>query len=84
MRGRMATATVQDVLREIKDVKDAVEKLGSILEQRLIGVVSPTPEEKRAVRAYEAAKRRGEKGFVSLEEAAKQLRVHRMPRKKSH
>lgn len=78
----MASATLQDVLREIKDVKGTVEKLESIVEKRLIGEASPSPEERRAVRAYEAAKRRGELRLITLEEAMKQLGVRRTSRKK--
>lgn len=77
----MASARLEDLLREIRDVKGTVEKLETIVEQRLVGIATPKREEKREIRAYEGKKRRRKIKFVTLEEARKQLGIRRTSRK---
>ncbi len=62
-------------LKEIKslllNLSKQVEGLGELVEERLIGCEEPTSEDGKAIRSYEAAKKKGKLTLVPLSELAK-------------
>ncbi len=62
-------------LKEIKslllNLSKQVEGLGELVEERLIGCEEPTNEDVKAIRSYEAAKKKGKLTLVPLSELAK-------------
>ena len=68
---------------EVRDIRSSVEKLESIIEQRLLGEEDPLEDEKQAIKEYEENKVKSRLELVSLEDTVKQLGVQRTSRKKS-
>lgn len=79
----MTKVGLEDVLRELKDVKERVGKLESIVEQRLVGEVEPREDERKSIQDYEKKKKRKDLEIIPLEEALKEIGVHSSSRKKS-
>ncbi|MEM3612571.1 MAG: hypothetical protein QXQ85_01930 [Candidatus Bathyarchaeia archaeon] len=59
----MSGGVLEEVLKEVRLVREKVERLEEIVEERLIGVEEPSEDEVKAVKAYMKAK---EKGSVEL------------------
>lgn len=55
------------LLEEVRAVREAVERIEALLEERLIGIVDAEPDEEEAIREYEADKEEGRVELVSLE-----------------
>ena len=76
-------ADLEALLMEVRDIRSSVEKLESIIEQRLLGEEDPLEDEKQAIKEYEENKVKSRLELVSLEDTVKQLGVQRTSRKKS-
>jgi len=48
------------LLEEVRAVREAVERIEALLEERLIGIVDAELDEVEAIREYEADKKEGE------------------------
>ena len=62
------TVNESALYREIRELRFIVERIEALLEERLIGVEEPSPDEARAIEEYEDDKRRGKVELVSLDE----------------
>jgi len=76
-------ADLEALLKEVRDIRSSVEKLESIIEQRLLGEEEPLEDEKLAIKEYEENKAKNRLELVSLEDTMRQLGVQRTSRKKS-
>ena len=74
---------MNDLLREIREIKASVGKVENIVEKRLIGVEEPSKDELDAVARYERLKRNRKARYIPLEEALKSLGGRRKKRLRS-
>ncbi len=72
----------ETLLKEVRDIKSTVEKLESIIEQRLLGEEEPLEDEELAIKEYEEDKAKGRLELVSLKDAIRNLGIHRAGGKK--
>ncbi len=56
------------ILEEIRSLRETLERIEILLEERLIGVEEPLPDEVRAIEEYEAEKKKGGMELVDLDE----------------
>ena len=49
-------------------LRERIERLEALLENRLIGVEEPEPDEVEAIKEYTDAKKEGKVSFIKLEE----------------
>ncbi len=75
---------LETLLKEVRNIRSSVEKLESIIEQRLLGEEEPFDDEKLAIKEYEKDKARGRLELVQLEDTGRRLGIQRVGRKKSH
>ena len=54
--------------RELRELRLLLERIEALLEERLIGVEEPLPDEAEAIKEYEEDKRRGRMELVDLED----------------
>ena len=67
-RGLWVSVVVEErLLEEVRAVRETLERIEALLEERLIGIVDAEPDEEEAIREYEAEKREGRVELVSLE-----------------
>lgn len=75
---------LETLLKEVRDIRSSIEKLESIIEQRLLGEEEPFEDEQLAIREYEEDKVKGCLELVSLQDMLKHLGIQRAGRKKGH
>ena len=63
----MSVVVEERLLEEVRAVREAVERIEALLEERLIGIVDAELDEVEAIREYEADKKEGRVELVSLE-----------------
>lgn len=73
---------LEELLKEVRDVKSRVEKLENIIEQRLLGEEEPLEDERQAIREYEKTKAEGRVELAKLDEAMRELGIQRTGREK--
>jgi hypothetical protein len=56
----------QTLLEEIMEIRNELKKVSVIIETRLIGVDIPTKEEIKAIREFEARRKRGKIELIPL------------------
>ena len=59
------------ILEELRALREVLERIEALLEERLIGVEEPLPDEARAIEEYEAEKRSGKVELMKLENTIK-------------
>ena len=64
----MSTAVEKMLLEEIRALREVLERIKALLEERLIGVEEPLPDEAEVIEEYEAEKKRGRVELVKLED----------------
>ena len=64
----MSTAVEKMLLEEIRALREVLERIEALLEERLIGVEEPLPDEAEVIEEYEADKERGRVELVKLED----------------
>jgi len=74
---------LETLLKEVRDIKSSIEKLESIIEQRLLGEEEPLEDERRAIKEYEENQAKARIELVSLRDAMKDIGIQRTHRKKS-
>ena len=57
-----------EILEQLRRLNDSVGRLEDLIEERLIGVEEPLPDEIEAIKRYEKAKRKKEISLVRLED----------------
>jgi 5-formyltetrahydrofolate cyclo-ligase len=56
----------QTLLEEIREIRNELKKVSAIIEARLIGFEIPTKEEIKAIREFEARRKRGKIKLIPL------------------
>jgi len=64
----VSAVTEKMILKEIRALREVLERIEALLEERLIGVEEPLPDEARVIEEYEADKERGRVELVKLED----------------
>jgi hypothetical protein len=57
-----------EILEQLRRLNDSVGRLEDLIEERLVGVEEPFPDEIEAIKRYEKAKRKKEISLVRLED----------------
>jgi len=56
------------ILEEIRAIREVLERIEALLEERLIGIEEPLPDEVEAIKEYEADKKSDRVKLVKLED----------------
>ncbi len=64
----MTSSIEKEVLEELRKLREQVERIEALLEERLIGSEEPEPDELEAIKKYEEAKKKGDVSFTTLED----------------
>ena len=64
----VSESILKEILREVKELRRRVEKIENLVEERLVGVEEPMPDEIEAIKEYEKAKKKGSVNYVKLED----------------
>lgn len=67
MGAERLTAVERVILEEIRSLKEMLERIEALLEERLIGIEEPLPDEIEAIKEYEEGKS-GKVELVKLED----------------
>ena len=62
------------IYRELRELRTILERIEALLEERLIGIEEPLPDEAEAIREYESEKMEGKVELVALEDVTKELK----------
>ena len=69
MVGKVSYSRVlAEILEQLRRLNDSVGRLEDLIEERLIGVEEPLPDEIEAIKRYEKAKRKKEISLVRLKD----------------
>ena len=63
----MSKGVLKEVLKEVRLVREKVERLEELVEERLIGLEEPLEDEVKAIKDYVSAKEKGSVEFIPLE-----------------
>ena len=63
----MSSSTLKEVLKEVKLVREKVERLEELIEERLIGLEEPLKDEVEAIKEYKEAKKKGNLKLIPIE-----------------
>ena len=64
----MSTSALKEVLKEVKLVREKIERLAELVEERLVGLEEPLNDEVDAINEYVKAKKKGSVKLIPLEE----------------
>lgn len=64
----VSESILKEILREVKELRRRVEKIENLVEERLVGVEEPMPDEIEAIKEYVKAKKKGSVNYVKLED----------------
>lgn len=64
----MSSSDLKEVLKEVKLVREKVERLEELVEERLIGLEEPLEDEIEAIKEYIKAKEKGSIKLIPIEE----------------
>lgn len=64
----MSTSKEKLLLDEIRELRAILEHIEALLEERLLGIDEPLPDEVEAIKEYETNKEKGTIGLVSLDD----------------
>jgi len=62
------------IYRELRELRTILERIEALLEERLIGIEEPLPDEAEVIREYESEKVEGKVELVTLEDVTKELK----------
>jgi hypothetical protein len=68
---KLSNTDLKEVLKEVKLVREKIERLEELVEERLVGCEPPSEDEVEAITEYEAAKKKKTIELVPLKNAAK-------------
>jgi hypothetical protein len=68
----MSGGALKEVLKEVKLVREKVERLEELVEERLIGLEEPSEDEVDAIKEYMKAKEKGSVELVPIEDVEKE------------
>ncbi len=64
----MAVSKEKLLYDEIRELRAILERIEALLEERLLGIDEPLPDEVEAIKEYESNKKKGEVELVSLDD----------------
>jgi len=64
------SSELEEVVREIRALREKVERVEEIVEERLIGLEEPMGDEDEAIKSYLEAKKRGNLQLIPLEDVS--------------
>ena len=64
----MPSSVEKQILEELRMLRERIEKLEALLENMLIGVEKPEPDEIEAIKEYTDAKKKGKVSFIKLKD----------------
>lgn len=67
----MSSSVLDEVLREVRVIREKIEMVEDIVEERLIGVEEPSEDEVKAMRGYLKTKGKSRLQLVPLEDVEK-------------
>jgi len=67
----VSSSALNEVLKEVKLVREKVERLEELVEERLVGFAEPLNDEVETVKQYVKAKEKGSVKLMPLEEVEK-------------
>jgi len=65
---RVSAVVEKTILEELRAIREALERIEALLEERLIGIEEPLPDEVEAIKEYEADKKSDRVKLVKLED----------------
>jgi len=68
----MSGGALKEVLKEVRIVREKVERLEELVEERLIGLEEPLGDEVKAIKEYVKAKEKGSVELIPVEDAEKE------------
>jgi hypothetical protein len=69
----MSESMEKAILEEIRSLRETLERIEALLEERLIGVEEPLPDKVKAIEEYERGKESGEMELVKLENVLRRV-----------
>ncbi len=70
----LAVGREELIYRELRELRTILERIEALLEERLIGIEEPLPDEAEAMREYEDEKMKGKVELVDLEDVLRELK----------
>jgi len=67
----MSSGDLKEVLKEVKLVREKIERLEELVEERLIGLEEPLDDEIKAIKEYTKAKEKGNIKLTPIEDVQK-------------
>jgi len=68
----LSGSDLKEVLKEVRLVRQKVERLEALVEERLVGLEEPSKDEVRAIKEYVKAKEKGRVELIPLEDVKKE------------
>ena len=68
----MSGGALKEVLKEVRLVREKVERLEELVEERLIGLEEPSEDEVKAIKEYLKAKEKGSVELIPIEDVKKE------------
>ena len=68
----MSSGALKEVLEEVRLVREKIERLEELVEERLIGLEEPLGDEVKAIEEYVKAKEKGSVELIPVEDAEKE------------
>ena len=68
----VSSGGLKEVLREVRLVREKVERLEELVEERLVGLEEPLEDEVKAIEQYVKAKKKGSVELIPLEGVEKE------------
>ena len=68
----MSESALKEVLEEVKVVREKVDRLEELVEERLLGVEEPLKDEVEAIDEYTGAKEKGSVKLIRIEDLEKE------------
>jgi len=62
------SSELEEVVKEIRALREKVDRVEEIVEERLIGLEEPMEDEAKAIESYLEAKKRGDLQLIPLED----------------
>jgi hypothetical protein len=72
MRKILMSDALKEVLKEVRLVREKVERLEELVEERLVGLEEPLEDEVKAVKGYMKAKKKGSVKLIPIEDVKKE------------
>jgi hypothetical protein len=72
MRKILMSGVLKEVLKEVRLVREKVERLEELVEERLVGLEEPLEDEVKAVKGYMKAKKKGSVKLIPIENVKKE------------